>query len=129
MSKKLVISLMVGLLVVGCASSGNEKIRDHDQASLTQVIVPGKTTKAQIREYFGTPTSVTYTDGGNEIYKYAHARATVKPVTLIPIIGLFAGGNDVTTKTLTVLFDKNDVVTKFNMNDLQSETKTGVASQ
>lgn len=123
----LVVATIFSLAMVGCAgTAGNQKLSEQSQQSISQNIVEGKTTQAQVKSLLGEPTQLSYTDAGNEIYTYSFSRATAQGVNYIPIINLFARGFDVNTKKLVILFDKNQVVTKSTMSESQSETRGGI---
>jgi hypothetical protein len=90
------------------------------------MVVVGKSTKADVKTSFGEPTSISFTDGGNEIDTYSYSHASPKATNFIPFVSLFASGANVNSKTLVVMYDKNDMVSKFTMNEATSETKTGI---
>lgn len=69
-------------------------------------------------------SSIIYTDGGNEIWKYAFAKVKVNGTTFIPFYGLFHNGTNGTKKELTILF-KDDVVAKYTMAESAINTKSG----
>lgn len=58
---KSLIGIAVIALVAGCATSGNEKLKDHTQSSISQQITEGKTTKSQVTSALGQPVSVSFT--------------------------------------------------------------------
>ena len=117
---------MVALLA-GCATSGNEKLKDHTQSSISQQIMEGKTTKNEVTASLGQPTGVTFTDAGSEIWTYRHARATPQAQNFIPFVRLISSAADVKTKELVIMFDKNDVVSKYTMRETEGVVKTGIA--
>ena len=59
------------------------------------------------------------------IREYLAVVATPKAVNFVPIVGIFAGGADIQSKELVVMFDKNDVVAKFSMRESQQEVSRG----
>ncbi|MEE4409760.1 MULTISPECIES: hypothetical protein [unclassified Serratia (in: enterobacteria)] len=89
-------------------------------------IKEGVTTKAQLKTMLGSPDSVSFTDGGKEIWKYVHAKVKVSGKTFIPFYGLFHNGTNGTKKELTILFN-GDVVEKYTMSESAIETKSGWA--
>jgi hypothetical protein len=46
-------------------------------------------------------------------------------VNFVPIVGVFAGGNNVDKKELVILFDKNGTVTKHTMNVSKQTVQRG----
>ncbi len=122
--------LLVGIAVVflaGCAGVGNKIIADETEATVGQKIVEGKTSKADITNMYGQPKRISPTrTGENWIYVYSHASA--KAINYVPVVNLFTGGSDVTTKTLVVSFDKNGVVLKSTLRETSEEVRRGIGS-
>lgn len=126
--RKIACALSIALLV-GCASTaGNDKIMNHSQASVDQIIIPGKTTKSDVKAEFGEPTAITLNDSGSENWTYTFARASAKGVNYVPIVNLFARGVDVSTKRMVILFDKNNIAQKVVFTENNSEVASGGAA-
>jgi outer membrane protein assembly factor BamE (lipoprotein component of BamABCDE complex) len=98
--------LIVVLMAAGCASWGNEQIRDQ---SVISQIQPGTTTKEEIRTLIGEPTEITFSDNGDETWKYVLSKTQMRASSFIPIVGLFTGGADMQSYTLTIRFKDNIV--------------------
>ncbi|MDA4645798.1 hypothetical protein [Enterobacter hormaechei] len=124
--KKFMLAAMLAASVAGCASSGNQQLKNETETSVQSKIQEGKTTKAEVKSLFGSPDAVSYTDGGNEIWKYAFANVKVNGTTFIPFYGLFHNGTNGTKKELTILF-KEDKVQKYTMAESAINTKSGWA--
>ncbi|MCE9941637.1 MULTISPECIES: hypothetical protein [Serratia] len=124
--KKIAVAAMVAFLMAGCASSGNKQLQKETEVSMQSKIKEGVTTKAQLKTMLGSPDSVSFTDGGKEIWKYVHAKVKVSGKTFIPFYGLFHNGTNGTKKELTILFN-GDVVEKYTMSESAIETKSGWA--
>lgn len=73
-AKSLALSLITAIVFVGCATSGNEKLKDQTQSSIQQQITEGKTTMSDVQSKLGTATTVSFTDAGNEIWTYKYER-------------------------------------------------------
>lgn len=113
-------------LLAGCATSGNERLKDHTQSSISQQIAEGKTTKNEVTAALGQPTSISFTDAGNETWTYRHSRATPQALSFIPVVRLISSATDVKTKELVIMFDKNDVVSKYSMRETEAVVKSGL---
>ncbi|MFW0974770.1 hypothetical protein [Leclercia pneumoniae] len=124
--KKIVSAAALAATLAGCASSGNQQLKNETETSVRSKIQEGKTTKAEVKAFFGSPDGVSYTDGGNEIWKYSFAKVKVNGTTFIPFYGLFHNGTNGTKKELTILF-KNDTVQKYTMAESAINTKSGWA--
>lgn len=112
--------------MAGCASSGNQQLKNETETSVQTKIQEGKTTKSEVKTTFGSPDSVSYTDGGNEIWKYSFSKVKVNGTSFIPFYGLFHNGTNGTKKELTILF-KDDKVQKYTMAESAINTKSGWA--
>ncbi|SQA84099.1 Uncharacterised protein [Citrobacter freundii] len=87
--KKYLITVAMAVALAGCASSGNQQLKNETETSVQSKIQEGKTTKAEVKSYFGSPDAVSYTDGGNEIWKYAFAKVKVNGTSLHPVLWPF----------------------------------------
>ncbi|ELN2122232.1 hypothetical protein ABKV66_01460 [Enterobacter hormaechei] len=124
--KKIALVVLVALTMAGCASSGNQQLKNETETSVQTKIQEGKTTKSEVKTTFGSPDSVSYTDGGNEIWKYSFSKVKVNGTSFIPFYGLFHNGTNGTKKELTILF-KDDKVQKYTMAESAINTKSGWA--
>jgi outer membrane protein assembly factor BamE (lipoprotein component of BamABCDE complex) len=123
--KKLASALIAVSILSGCASSGNEKVRTETMDTVGTKVTKGKTTEADIKAIYGEPVDVSLTDAGSEVWKYVYAHATVKAATFVPIVGLFAGGNDVNKNEVVFIFDSNKVLQNYTVHASQTETHNG----
>jgi outer membrane protein assembly factor BamE (lipoprotein component of BamABCDE complex) len=119
----VVIALASGLSA--CVSAGNQVLKTADAETVSHSIVDGQSTKASVQASFGDPNDTSFTDGGNDVWKYSYAYGTPKAATFIPIVGIFAGGMDVDKKTLVILFDKSGVVVKHTMSVSHEQIQRG----
>jgi outer membrane protein assembly factor BamE (lipoprotein component of BamABCDE complex) len=124
--KHFILIASTAIALAGCASVGNEQIRSENQESIDSKLIKGKTTKAQVRSLLGAADDTSFTDGGNEIWKYRHLVRTAKAVNFVPIVNLFAAGADQDKKEIVVLFDKNGVVTNYTFSQTKGEVRQGI---
>ena len=124
--KKMALAVALAVTLAGCASSGNQKLKSETETSVQSKIQEGKTTKVEVKSLFGSPDAVSYTDGGNEIWKYSFAKVKVNGTSFIPFYGLFHNGTNGTKKELTILF-KDNTVQKYTMAESAINTKSGWA--
>ncbi len=124
------ILLCIGTLAVaGCATSGNDSLRKETKASVDQKIIDHKTTMNEVRAIFGAPMSTSFTDGGNAIWTYEISHLSADATSYIPVVSMFAGSSSGTKKTLTILFDQNNVVIKHQMTESPVKVRTGLFNQ
>ena len=124
--KKIIGSLLVALSLVGCASTGNQNVKAATQESVRAQLKEGVTTKDEVRKMLGEPSSVSFTDSGNEIWTFKYSEAQSHASNFIPIVGLFSSGADVKNKEVIVLFDKDGKITKYTMRETQEVVKSGI---
>jgi len=126
MKKQLVIAgaIVLAIFLGGCTSGGNKILKDETSKSASEKIVHGKTTKSEIRAINSDPMETTYTDSGNEIWKYHFTKGHMTATSFIPIVGLFASGTKGKKKELVIFFDQKGVVQRHSMStsDVESDT-------
>ncbi len=123
----LIISVAAVALLGGCATSGNEHLKNQTSSTIHESIFEGVTTKDLIRASMGEATTVTFTDGGNEVWTYRYDRSVPQLHSFIPYVNLVSQVADVKSKELVVMFDKNNVVSKYVMREVSSVKKIGLA--
>jgi outer membrane protein assembly factor BamE (lipoprotein component of BamABCDE complex) len=104
--KRLFLLFLV-TMVAGCFSMGNKQIMD---SSRTSQIQEGKTTKSEVMGLLGEPNHTQPMPNGEEMWTYTYHKSTTRPTTFIPVVGLFAGGADMKSKTLSLTFDGDGVL-------------------
>jgi outer membrane protein assembly factor BamE (lipoprotein component of BamABCDE complex) len=117
--------IALAILISGCASAGNEKVRTETMDTVGAKVSRGVTTKDQVKALYGEPSSVSLTDAGSEVWKYEYAHATAKAVNFVPIVGIFAGGADINKNEVVFIFDKNNIMQNYTVHASQSETHRG----
>ena len=120
------VSLAIALGLSACATSGNVKMKDQTQSSVSQQIVEGKTTKAEIVQAFGQATTVSFTDAGNEIWTDKHSRDVSHVRNFVPYVNMISSGSDTVTKELVDMFNKNEIVSKYTMREIQGTSHQGI---
>jgi len=123
--KRLAI-FVLAVLLVGCASAGNQVLKNESEESITQKLQEGVTTIEEVRAIFGAPADTSYTDGGMMIWKYQLDDVSADAINFIPVVNLFGSSYSGTRKTLTILFDRNDVVSRVNLTESDVQTRSGL---
>lgn len=106
---KVFIVLLCSIGLCSCASIGNKQIV---RSEITQQIKEGESTKSEVKALIGEPAKVSFTANDEEVWDYYHQKSTMRATSLIPIIGIFAGGADTKCTTLTIQFTKEGIVKK-----------------
>ncbi|SUS03314.1 putative Lipoprotein [uncultured Defluviicoccus sp.] len=98
----VVAAVVLGCLLGGCTTVGSESAADPAPfASLT----PGRSTKAQVFERVGQPHDVAYLPSGESVWSYYRVSTRVNAMSLIPVVGWVAAGNDTDVNVASVFFD------------------------
>ena len=113
----------------GCATVGSDSLRKETESSVNTKIKEGVTTKSEIKSMFGSPLQTSYTDGGQEIWKYEVSKMSADAVSFVPVVNIFAASQSGMKKELTILFDTNDKVKKYNMSESPVTVRTGLFNQ
>jgi hypothetical protein len=116
------------LLAAGCASHGNEVLRDQNASIVDQYVVDGKTTRSEIERLYGPPNSISFANPQNDIWIYRWARSTAKAENFIPYVGAFVGGADVQQKELVILFNDQNVVVRHTMRETNEAVRRNLSS-
>ena len=93
----LPIALVSAALFAGCASVGN----NFDDSKVSQ-IKKGETTEAELIQIFGEPQNRTVNSEGRTVLTWTYAESKVRGESFIPYAGVFVGGHDTKSKSLTV---------------------------
>ena len=121
---RLVSWLIVLLAAVGCVGSGNKALKEETRESVAEKLHKGQS-REEVRAMFGDPVTTDY-DGGYEKWKYVFSQSQANAANFIPYASLLFGGSTGTQNELIVLFDENDRVIKYSMNESAVETDTGI---
>lgn len=123
--RAIMLSVAITVLSVGCASVGNVAIKEQSQQTIENSITKGKTTKQDVINTFGSADSVSFTDGGNEVWTYRHSKSKPMARNFIPY-NVFSQGANIQTKELVVLFDGQGVVTNYTFRETANQSKIGL---
>ncbi|MCP3718940.1 outer membrane protein assembly factor BamE [Paraburkholderia sp. CNPSo 3281] len=127
--KNIATGLIVAVVLGGCASAGVQQLKDESATTVGEKITKGKSTKDDVRATFGDPTETSFTDSGNEIWRYRYSHSTAKGINFVPLANIFMSGQDVDKKELVVFFDDKGVVKNFAMQSSKEEVKGGILPQ
>jgi len=93
---------------------------------VSQKLIEGKSTKTDVVRVLGDANTITFTDSGNEVWTYNFTRSKSKAINFVPYVNILCSGANTQTKRVVVLFDREDVVTRYTMTDAEGETYSGV---
>jgi hypothetical protein len=113
----------------GCASVGNESIADASTESVSAQLVKGKTRQDRVRELYGDPAKISFTDSGNEIWEYDFSRTVSKPTNFIPYVSLIHSGAAGDKKSLVIFFNKTKIVQQYTLSTSKVDVSTGLITR
>ena len=125
MKKILISSMIAATLVAGCASTGNKVLKNETQATVGEKLTPGML-KADVQNIFGEPLDISYTDSGNEIWKYKFTKTKMKAKSFIPYYGILDNGSKGDAKTLVIFFDDDGKLVKHTMSTSKVDNDSGL---
>src|SRR5215470_15861776 len=101
-----VLAMLVWVVVLsGCAiTAGSSRVNDIGRYLSLQ---KGESTKRDVYGVFGQPYDV---QDGSSTWVYYSVKFTTNVPTLIPFVGLIAGGSDVDTTAAKIQFNSNERV-------------------
>jgi hypothetical protein len=114
--------VLLSAALCGCASVGNESIADASPQSVSATIVKGRTHQDRVREQYGDPAKISFTDSGNEIWEYDFSRMMSKPTNFIPYVSLIHSGAEGDKKSLVIFFNKSKIVQQYTLSTSMSAT-------
>jgi hypothetical protein len=113
----------------GCASVGNESIADASSESVSASLIKGKTHQERVREMYGDPAKISFTDSGNEIWEYNFSRMMSKPTNFIPYVNLIHSGAEGDKKSLVIFFNKTKVVQQYTLSTSKVDASSGLITR
>ena len=87
--KIFLITALSILMLSGCASSGNQSLKNETEFTVTSKVISGQTSAAEVKAMFGSPYETTYTDSGMLIWKFRLDDLKSDAVNFIPIVNWF----------------------------------------
>ncbi len=116
------VAIVLTGLLVGCASTG-VKVSEDALATLK----PGQTTYREVVAKLGAPTGESRVQGVHTM-SYTYATSQVRATTFIPVVGMFAGGADTRSQTVTLNFDSADILKGVDTSMSTIGVGTGLAA-
>ena len=111
---KAVFAIVAALLLAACSTAGNGAFARFDAPQASALLVPGTTTRDDVRHAFGDG-AVVHFDNGFETWQYLYREGIAKGWDDVPYIGLVTSRLDHPTKELVVLFDAQGVLRRWSL--------------
>jgi hypothetical protein len=120
---------LLAAMLGGCASVGNESIADASPESVSSTLIKGKTRQDRVRELYGDPAKISFTDSGNEIWEYDFSRMMSKPTNFIPYVSLIHSGAEGDKKSLVIFFNKSKIVQQYTLSTSKVDVSSGLITR
>ena len=128
-ARKYVALCVSAALLGGCASAGNRVLQHETSGEVERKIQRGYSTKDSVRKVYGDPPNVSFTDSGNELWKYEFTDIQATASSYIPIVNLFSSGVEGYRKELVIFFNRDGVVQNYTLNRSAIDQKHGIIRQ
>lgn len=102
------------LACAGCTTVGNGRLVTLDEPAAHTLLVPGRTSEAEVREALGQGTVLTFRNGWRT-WHYVYREGLAKGWDDVPYLNLIAariGGDE---KELVILFDDAGVLRRWSL--------------
>ena len=116
--RALVVAALA-LCVAGCSTAGNGRLVQLDVAQAQTLLVPGKTTQADVRHALGDG-AVIHFESGLETWHYEYREGIAKGWDDVPYINLIVARLDRPTKELVILFDPAGLLKRWSLQEYRS---------
>jgi outer membrane protein assembly factor BamE (lipoprotein component of BamABCDE complex) len=125
----MVIVFLLGATIIcspGCATVG----RKIDVSAVDR-IQKGKTTRQEVLNWLGSPDHVRRDGDGIVTYSYMYVRSEVKGESFIPYAGVFVGGSETESQSVTVTFGPDGIVKDFtsDMGGMETNQNLGAGDR
>lgn len=119
----IVGAVLVSTMLAACMSTG-VKVDPQQVASFRA----GVTTKQEVESRLGSPTVQSMLPDGTSILVYSFTSAQARPASFIPLIGMFAGGADVKSQSVSFQFGPDGILKGSTSTAAQSGSQMGTTT-
>ena len=122
-----ILLLIAAFMLVACADSTSKKFKENDDQKISQMIIEGKTTKAEIKNTFGAPSDIDFDKNGKEKWTYSYSEASKNPINYIPVVSIL-NGQDGKTRKMVIVFE-GDVVSRYVISTNNEKVSKGILTK
>jgi outer membrane protein assembly factor BamE (lipoprotein component of BamABCDE complex) len=119
-----IIACIFTIATTGCTTTSGVQVQQSQLSSFRK----GITTEAEVISTLGTPTMSSLTSDGERVLVYSFAEYKIRGATFIPIVGLLAGGSDMSTNSAVVTFGKDGKMVSYTTTESKINSGTGATS-
>jgi len=114
---------LLALAAAGCSTVGNGSLVQLDAPQAQALLVPGRSTRDQVRQALGQGAIIRF-QSGMETWRYQYRPGIAKEWDRVPYIGLITARLDRPTKELVILFDASGVLRRWSLQEYQARPPT-----
>ena len=118
-ARRAVVVAAMMLCAAGCSTVGNGRLVQLDAAHAQALLVPGRTTQADVRQALGDSAVIRF-QSGLETWHYEYREGIAKGWDDVPYINLIVARLDRPTKELVILFDPAGVLKRWSLQEYRS---------
>ena len=113
------LALAALLAAGGCSTVGNGRLVELNPGEAATLLVPGKTTQADVRTLLGDGAVIRF-QSGMQTWHYHYREGLATGWDAVPFVNLIAARLDRPTKELVLLFDPAGVLRRWSLQEGRS---------
>jgi outer membrane protein assembly factor BamE (lipoprotein component of BamABCDE complex) len=117
-------ALVAGVCTAGCSTVGNGRMAQLDAVQASALLVPGRTTRDEVRQALGQGTVIRFRSG-RETWHYLYREGIAPGWDDVPYIGLITSRLQRPTKELVILFDGDGLLRRWSMQEYHGAPSKG----
>ena len=117
--RRLLAAAAIALCLAGCSTVGNGALVQLDDTQAHTLLVPGRTTRDEVRQALGEGTAIRF-ESGLETWHYDYRAGIAKGWDDVPFVNLVVARLDRPVKELVILFDAQGVVKRWSLQEYRS---------
>ncbi len=117
--KRIAAILAAALCLAGCSTVGNGRLEQLDDTQAHTLLVPGRTTRDEVRRALGDGAVIRF-ESGLETWHYDYRAGIAKGWDDVPFVNLVVARLDRPVKELVILFDARGVLKRWSLQEYRS---------
>jgi outer membrane protein assembly factor BamE (lipoprotein component of BamABCDE complex) len=118
------LAALAGLAAAGCSTVGNGRMVQLDTQQARTLLVPGRSTRADVRQAFGEGAVIRF-QSGRETWHYLYREGIAPGWDEVPYIGLVTSRLHRPTKELVILFEADGVLKRWSLQEYRGAAANG----
>ena len=114
--RRLAAILAAALCFAGCGTVGNGRLEQLDDAQARTLLVPGRTTRDEVRRALGDGAVIRF-ESGMQTWRYDYREGLAKGWDDVPFVNLVVARLDRPVKELVLLFDADGVLKRWSLQE------------